>query len=257
MVKGVSVKFGNYQETIPKLLKLIGFDKEIKKHESIVLKPDLMKGIKGARTGIEFVETILKYCMENKNPGSEVFIAEGCDGHSTDDIFDEFGYRRLSEKYGVGLIDLNNTDFESVGNPEFLRFDNIYYPSVLKDAFLVSLPVLKGDDEFEMAGALSNMIGAFPARHYKGFFSTGKNKIRKWNLKYSVHDINLCKMPDFALIDASEHGYILAGQPLEMDKQGARLLGFDWKEIGYLKLLDDTLSEERDKDKSVGELIER
>ncbi|MEM4271956.1 MAG: hypothetical protein QXD13_02630, partial [Candidatus Pacearchaeota archaeon] len=33
-------------------------------------------------------------------------------------------------------------------------------------------------------------------------------------------------------------GKILAGFPLEIDKQVAKLFGLDWKTIGYLRLLE-------------------
>ena len=41
MVKGVAVKLKSYEETVPKLLKVIKFDEELKKHERIVLKVNL------------------------------------------------------------------------------------------------------------------------------------------------------------------------------------------------------------------------
>lgn len=255
MVKGVSIKFQEYSETIPKLLKLIGADKEIKKHQRIVLKPNLMDGIKGASTRAEFTEQVLKFVMENKNPGTEVYIAEGCDGFDTEEIFDEFGYRALSEKYGVGLIDLNNAETELVEKGEFLRFEGIHYPKILQDSFVISLPYLRADEELEITGSLSNMVGAFPSSHYKGFFSSNKNKIRKWPMKYAIHDILKCKMPEFAIIDASENGVILAGKPLDMDKQAAGLLGKSWNEVSYLRLIDENFSDSsqdsgKDKDKN-------
>ena len=91
------------------------------------------------------------------------------------------------------------------------------------------------------------MLGAFPADYYSGFFSSKKSKIRKHPIKYSIHDILKCKMPDFTIIDASEKGIILAGRPLEMDKQAARLLEKDWKSISHLRLVDETFAEEGDK----------
>ncbi|NCO11474.1 hypothetical protein CO038_00025 [Candidatus Pacearchaeota archaeon CG_4_9_14_0_2_um_filter_39_13] len=249
MVKGVSIKFQSYQETLPKLLKAIGFDKEIKRHERIILKPNLMDGVEGGSTKAEFVDKVLGFVMSNKNPGTEVYIAEGCDGFDTEDIFDEFGYRALSEKYGVGLIDLNNTDTEFVENDEFLRFEGIHFPKIMEGSFVVSLPYLKRDEELSVSGALVNMLGAFPASHYKGFFSKGKSKIKKWPLKYAVHDILKCKMPEFTIIDASDKGHILAGRPLDMDKQAVKSMGLDWKEIPYLRLIDESF-ENRDKNKS-------
>ena len=50
-------------------------------------------------------------------------------------------------------------------------------------------------------------------------------------------------MPDFAIIDASRQGVILAGLPLEMDKQSAKLLGKEWKSVPYLNLLDVEFSD--------------
>ncbi|OIO81781.1 hypothetical protein AUJ84_00080 [Candidatus Pacearchaeota archaeon CG1_02_32_132] len=255
MVKGVAIKFSSYGETIPKLLNLIKFDKELKKHDKIVLKPSLIEGEKEKSTKAEFVEQILKFCAENKNPGTEIFIAEGCDGADTENIFDKFGYRELSEKYGVGLIDLNHSETEVIERDDFLRFSDIYYPKILKESFVISLPFLREDNELEMAGSLSNMIGAFPSSKYTGFFSSNKNKIRKWPMKYAIHDILKCKMPEFSIIDASSKGGILAGQPLEMDKQAAKALKHDWKQIGHLKLVDEGFHE-KDKDKKVDELEE-
>lgn len=255
MVKGVAVRFGSYEETIPKLLRLIKFDNELKRHEKIVLKPNLFMGSKENSTRVEFVEQVLKFCVENKNPGTEIFIAEGCDSIDTEEAFDELGYRELSEKYGVGLIDLNHAETEVIENDDFLRFNEIHYPKILKDGFVISLPYLREDNELEMAGSLSNMIGAFPSSKYTGFFSSNKNKIRKWPMKYAIHDILKCKIPEFAIIDASSKGGILAGQPLEMDKQAAKALKHDWKQIGHLKLVDEGFHE-KDKDKEVDELEE-
>ncbi|MCH7568521.1 MAG: DUF362 domain-containing protein [Nanoarchaeota archaeon] len=255
MVKGVSVKFKSYEETIPKLLNVIKFNDEIKKHEQIVLKPNLINGNKEDSTKVEFLESVLKFCMENKNPGTEIFIAEGCNGHDTMDIFNEFGYRKLAEKYGVSLIDLNKVETEEIENEEFLRFENIFYPKVLVDSFVISLPLLRNDEEMEMSASLDNMLGAFPAKHYKSFFSKEKNKLKKWPLKYQIHDILKCKMPNFALLDASEKGLIFAGQPLEIDKQAAKVLGLDWKSVGHLKLIDESFSDIRKIDKEVDNVI--
>lgn len=246
MVKGVSIKFQGYQETIPKLLKLIGFDREIKKHSKIVLKPNLIEA-RGSSTGVEFTEQVLKFIMTNKNPGTEVYIGEGCDGIDTEEVFDAFGYRNLSEKYGVGLIDLNNAETENVVDDAFLRFDEVSYPKIMQESFIISLPLLREDEEVEIAGSLSNMLGCFPASKYKGFFSRNKSKIRKWPIKYSVHDILKCKIPEFAVIDASDKGYILAGKPLDMDKQAAKLLGKDWNSVAHLKLVDESFSNDKDK----------
>jgi uncharacterized protein (DUF362 family) len=239
MVKGLSIKFKDYEKTLPTLLKMIKFDVELKKHENVVLKPNLISGIREECTKAEFVEPILKFCMENKNPGTEIFIAEGSDGRDTREVFEELGYKDLSEKYGVGLIDLNKAEVEEIVNNDFLRFDEIMYPKILLNSFVISLPSLVVNSEGEISASLHNMLGAFPEKYYRGFFGFGKDKIKKFPLKYQIHDVIKCKMPEFAILDASEKGVILAGQAFEMDKQSARLMGLDWRSVEHLDLLNE------------------
>jgi uncharacterized protein (DUF362 family) len=245
MIKGVSIKFKSYEETIPKLLDLINLKKELKKHSKIVLKPSLVYSDypqleESIGTHVKFIEPILRFILQHKNPVAEVFIAEGADGFETSDLFDQHGYKDLAERYSVGLIDLNTTETQEILKEGFLRFEKIIYPQILLDSFIISLPKLSEDTETEIAASLSNMLGAFPSQFYKGFFSKTKNKIRKWPIYYSIHDINLCKTPDFTIIDASEQGHILAGQALEMDKQASKLLNLDWKSIQHLRLIDES-----------------
>jgi len=243
MAKGAGIKFISYEESIPKLLELLKLGDELKKYDKIVLKPTLTIP-KENSTSVDFAESVLKFCMENKNPVADVFIAEGAEEDDTLELFDALGYQRLAEKYGVGLVDLNNTQSDELEHPEFLKFTTLHFPQLLSDSFLISLPSLKENEETQFTGALSSMLGAFPASHYSGFFSEGKNKIRKWDIKYSIHDILKCKTPNFAIADASAHGSILAGMPLEIDKQSAKLLGKDWKEVPHIKLVDESLSEQ-------------
>tara|TARA_Y100000310_G_scaffold327546_1_gene394101 strand:+ start:1595 stop:2362 length:768 start_codon:yes stop_codon:yes gene_type:complete len=239
--KGVAIKLKSYEETIPKVLRLIKLDQELKKHEKIVLKPNLIPGFPEISTKPEFLSQVLDFCIKNKNPGSEIFIAEGCDGAETQDIFDEFGFSALAEKYGVGLIDLNQSETQEIENSDFLRFEQIHYPNILLDSFIISLPLLGNHSEIDVAASLDNMLGAFPSKHYSGFFSSKKNKL-KHTMKYQIHDIIACKMPDLAIIDANEQGLIITGNPLEMDKQSAKALGLNWKNIPHLKLIDESLS---------------
>lgn len=251
MAKGIGVSFRTYSETIPKLLQLIGLENELKKHSRIILKPSLNadESKKAQNTNLEFVEEVLKFCIAKKNPVAEILIAEGADGVDTMELFNHLGYAQLAEKYSIGLIDLNNAEVETTNSSDFVKFSEIHYPKILKDSFVISLPKLAADPEFVLAASLSNMLGAFPAKYYKGFFSRTKSKIRKWSIRYSIHDINQCKEPNLALIDASEKGKIFAGKPLEVDKQAAKVFSLDWKNIGYLRLIEQTSDNKAARDK--------
>lgn len=243
MAKGAAIKFKSYEETVPALLKAIKLDEELKRHEKIVLKPNLHSNPEFF-TPTAFVEAVVAYCVQHKNPGAEVIIAEGADGEDTLNLFEERGFRAIAEKYGVGLVDLNRTDSEEVVDADFLIKDSVMYPSVLKEAFIISLPLLKKHEGHGMAGSLSTMLGAYSGRHYKGFFSRTKNKL-VGPLKYQIHDITKARMPQLGLVDAHELGYILVGQPLDVDKQAAKLLNLDWRSVGHLRLIDESLKPKR------------
>lgn len=237
MVKGASIKFKNYKDSVGKILQVLGLGKELKKYDKIVIKPALEEGREVSK---ELVEEVLKFCVENKNAVGDVIIAEGCDGRDTWEVFEEQGYVKLAEKYDISLVDLNETQTEEIEKEEFLRFESIRYPSILLESFVISLAPLQEHDELVMSGTLSTMLSAFPARHYKGFFTKEKKKIKRWPLKYSVHDIIVCKQPEFGLLDCSAHGHIYAGQPFEIDKQASRFIVDNWTKIPYLKLLSET-----------------
>ena len=247
MVKGVSVKFGSYSETMPKLLRLIKLDQELKNHERIVIKP-LLTPEKDKSTNVDFIEEIVKFCVQHKNPSAEVFVAEGVDGADTMDTYEQYGYKRLAENYGVGLVDLNKTECESIGKNEFVGFETILYPTILKDSFVISASPMRADEATVIAGTIANMRGAFPARHYKGLFSSRKNKLDGYPMKYQLHDIALCKIPNLGVIDGSAQQVILAGQPIEIDKQMAKVLGLDAKAVGHLRMLEETLVQIKEKE---------
>jgi len=240
MAKGVSIKFRSYYESVPALLGLIGLPKELQKHNSIVLKPRIQPS--GENTSRDFVEAVLSFCIEHKNPGAKIFIAEGVDGEETIDLFQKEGYKELAEKYSVSLLDLNEAETVEISSPEFIQFDSIMYPKILKESFVISLPKLSENAADVMESSVSNMIGAYPASHYSGFFSSKKIKLTKGPIKNAIHDIIKCKMPDFAVTDASDKGVIIAGVPLEVDKQGARLIGKDFRAVQHLRTIEDSFA---------------
>ena len=239
MAKGVSANFVSYPDTIPRLLKVIKFDDELKNHKFIVLKP-FAKDKTSPYTSPAFLEQVIRFCLDNKSPDAKIIIAEGSDGVPTEELFTELGYKKLIEHYNLGAIDLNNAELEEIRSPLFTKFESISYPVLLRDSFVVSLPPLAEDKEMGVISSLSNMIGAFPASKYRGFISKRKEKLRNWPFAYSIHDISLCKMPDFALIDASAKGFIIAGKPIDADKQAVRLLGKEPKNVAFLRFIEES-----------------
>ncbi len=242
MAKGVAVNLKSYDETIPKVLKLIKFDEELKKHDKIIIKPQIIVGAPDKSSRPEFLEPIIQFCVANKNHGSEIILADGVDGAETHEIFDEFGYTKLAEKYGIGLADLNEAASVEIQNPEFLRFKSVHFPEMLLNGFVITATPLAKHSELGMSASLDSMRSAFPAYKYRGFFSSTKNKLEKHPLKYQIHDILKCKMPELSIIDASERGLLIVGKPLDMDKQAAKVLGLEWHQVPHLKLVEESFS---------------
>lgn len=256
MVKGLAVKLKSYEETIPKVLNLIKLAEELKKHKTIVIKVHLVPGQPQNSTKIEFLEPLIQFCVANKSPGSDIIIAEGCDGAETRELFDSLGFTSLAEKYSLGIIDLNESSSIEVQNPEFLRFKSIYYPELLLNSFIITATPARQHPEIGLSASLDTMLGAFPGYKYRGFFSNTKKKLREHPVKYQIHDILKCKMPDLAIIDAGEHGFLITGKPLDMDKQAAKLFGMDWKDIPHVRLVDESFSQVH-KEEGVEKLIDK
>lgn len=249
MAKGIAIKFKSYGETVPKILDVIKLDKELVKHSKVVIKP-FLRNTSSNNTPIEFIESVLRYVISNKNPDTSVFIAEGSDGEDTLDVFDRLKVKDIAERYSVGLIDLNHAETDEVQDGDFAKHSTIKYPKILLESFVISIPKLSEDAVLEMQGSLSNMIGAFPAKHYRGFLSANKTKLSKHHSKYNIHDIIRCKMPELAIIDASEQGQIIAGVPLDMDKIGAKLLGKEWKSVSHLRMVDERVNSYKYREKT-------
>ncbi len=251
MAKGVSVKVTSYKETVPKVFDLIKLPAELKKHDKIVIKPNLFND---HLPSLELLEMIVKFCLENKNPEAEIFIAEGSDGKETEDVFEESGISALATKYSLGLIDLNHTETEEIQNPEFLSFEKLHFPKLLRESFVISVSNLSVSESSPFEGSLYSMLGAYPSKHYKGFFTLKKTKLKNIPLKNQIHDILKCKMPNLGIIDVPSKNTMIVGHPLEMDKQATKLAGLDWKNT-YLRLIDESFSPKPAKESNIDKLI--
>jgi len=252
----VEEDYVSYEESIPELLKKAKFKELILKEKKIILKPNLTK-CKAFPTTTEphFVEEIIKY-IKKANKKAKIIIAEGSGGSSTEKCYKRLGYEEMAQKYDIELVDLNSAKTIKRRSKKMKKFKTIEFPKVLTEGFLISLPVLKGHSKTKVTISLKNMIGCYPSYHYQTPGHTWKNKLHLGGVDTSIHDVLTVKFPDYAICDASiaqlEHeingfpkeiGTLLAGQPLEVDKKGALLLGYDWKRIKHLTLAEELLED--------------
>ena len=74
-------------------------------------------------------------------------------------------------------------------------------PEIVRDAFIISLPILKDHSFTATTIAMKNMFGIAPARFYSG--SWNKSKLHSPSAHKSVFDVCLYKKPGLCVVDAA------------------------------------------------------
>ncbi|MHC4084652.1 MAG: DUF362 domain-containing protein [Planctomycetota bacterium] len=260
------VKFIDYETSVAKALDLIGIPQtrnnafggpiqaagKLPQTGLVIIKPNLTNANPPpVTTNVKAVEAVYKYCKSHSN--ATIAIGEGCGEGITIDTFKANGYTMLADKYGIRLIDFNEEKAIVLKRKDTLQLKQVYIPEIVKDAFIISLPVLKDHCFTATTIAMKNMFGIAPAPYYRG--SWNKSKLHSPSTHKSVVDICLYKKPNLCVVDASvalsgthlsgesrNLGLILAGfDPVAVDAVGSELLGHDPKEIRYLTLANNVL----------------
>jgi len=212
----------------------------------IVIKPNLILAENPpTTTPCEVVEALVRYYLKD---GFEVVIAEGSGWSDTFQAYKKLGYFKLTEKYKIKLVDLNNDKFEVVKNPNALFLKEFEYPLTLKNAFIISTPILKEHSITMVTLSLKNMLGATLGERAK---VAKKGRFHRM-LDESIVDINLYLKPHLAVIDGRVAGLggELAAKPKKLgimifsedlvaaDAVGAKYLGVNPLSIRHLKLAE-------------------
>ena len=241
------VRFSDYDESVPRALELIGAAKVLPQSGLVVLKPNLVnESPPPVTTDVRMVEAVLNYCRSHSK--AEIVIGEGSGSGTTAQCYRANGYDELARKYDVKLIDLNEAESVLLRRSDALSKKKFYLPKILIDAFVISIPVLKDHSMTRMTGAMKNMFGIAPMRHYK--LTWNKSQLHFPSTAKSVVDICLYKKPGLSIVDTSlvlrgSHlsgtaervDRILAGvDPVAVDAEAAGLLGHEVESIKYLRL---------------------
>lgn len=248
----VTTDFTSYQESVAKALDKIGAGKTLEKQRAILIKPNLINASPHpVTTPAECCEAIIEYIRSCSD--AEIVIAEGCGEPSfeTHEVFDLLGYGKMAKRQNVLLADLNTAPLKKLENKNCPVFPEMYLPEIAFTHFIISVPVIKPHSLAILTGTLKNMMGLAPPKYYSGSFGSWKKAAFHGNMQQSIIDLNKYRTPDLTLMDASlgladyhlggPHcnppiGKIIAGSdPVEVDREAARLLGLDWKKIGHLR----------------------
>ncbi|UCG46239.1 MAG: DUF362 domain-containing protein [Phycisphaerales bacterium] len=252
MSRVAKVKFVNYQDSIHRALDLVDAPAQLPRKGLIIIKPNLTNSSPPpVTTDVAAAEAVYQYCKAHSE--AEIIIGEGCGSGRTEDVFASLGYTDLAARYGLKLVDFNESESVTLKNENAMSLKSFHMPAIVPGAFVISLPVLKDHSFTRTTVALKNMFGIAPAKFYRG--SWNKSRLHSPSTHKHVVDVCLYKRPDLSVVDASvalagmhlagthtNIGLILAGfDPVAVDAAASELLGHNPRRIEYLKLANGLL----------------
>jgi uncharacterized protein (DUF362 family) len=257
MSQVAQVRFTDYGSSIAQALDLIGAAARLPPEGLIILKPNLTNSSPPpVTTDVRAVAAVYDYCRARTK--AQIIIAEGSGSGRTCEVFAALGYTDFAKRRGIRLLDFNDAETVELENPAALNLKRFHLPKIARDAFIVSIPVLKDHDFTKTTIAMKNMFGLAPGKYYAGGWN--KSKLHHPSTDDSVFDVCLYKSPGLSVVDASvaltgghlagkkKHvGVILAGfDPVAVDTVGSRLLGHEPEWVHYLTLAEGRLGSRKD-----------
>lgn len=257
--KTAIVDFTGYKDSIKKVLDEINAKEILSKQKQILIKPNLVDALEfPVTTHPDSVSAIIDYIKDCSD--SKIIIAEGSGSASkeTNEIYEILGYKKLAKEKNIELMDLNKERLIKLMNNQFQIFKEYYIPKIAFDYFIISVPVLKAHSFSIVTLSLKNMMGFAPPKYYQkdGFW---KKSFFHGHMHKSIIDINRYRTSDIIVLDATvglaeyhlggkechpKINKIIAGtDPIEVDKIGAKLLGFDWKKIPHIEMYDKLIKQ--------------
>jgi len=246
------IAFEDYPASVARALDAIGAADRLPREGLIILKPNLTNADgPPVTTPVACVAAVWEYCKART--AAEIAIGDGCGSGRTADTFKANGYARLARDEGLRLIDFNAEPAETLSRGDALQLREFHLPAVAKEAFIISIPILKDHSFTQTTIAMKNMFGLAPAPYYQGTWN--KSKLHSPSTHKSVVDVCRYKPPGLCVVDAVtalagmhlygtpvRHNLILAGfDPVAVDTVGSKLMGHDPAKIKYLTLAHGVL----------------
>jgi uncharacterized protein (DUF362 family) len=220
-------------------------------HARVFLKPNVVFWVEGGRFPkwgvittsrvVEDMVILLKDCGVK-----EIILGEGIvsgDRKIPAQAFRLLGYEHLNQRYGVKVLDLHQRTFQSVDLGEGVRFR--FNSDILESDFVVNLPVLKTHSQARVSLGIKNLKGTIDMASRKKCHAATSER----ELHFMISRLADRMPPLLTLIDGifslergpgydgrSRRSNVLIGSRdiLSADLVGARVLGHDPADVGYL-----------------------
>ena len=206
---------------------------------NVAIKPNLVlsePASNGATTHPEVVEGIIVFLREYGIKNIEI-IESSWIGDSTKRAFKACGYKELSRKYNVPLIDLKDDSCTTLKHGDLsVSLCN----RALNTDFLINVPVLKAHCQTRLTCNMKNLKGCIPDSEKRRFHTLGLHK--------PIAVLNALIKTGYCVVDGIcgdltfeeggnpvESNRIIAGRnPLLVDSYCAELISYRPDEIEYL-----------------------
>jgi uncharacterized protein (DUF362 family) len=239
-----------------------GLPKYISAGDKVLLKPNLNGA--DVYTNKELVGALIE--MLRDLGAGRVFIAESTFGNAriTSSFFEKTGYRDLAARYGVDLVNLNESEAVDVPVANPLVLDKLH---IAKEVFeadkIINIPSPKVHYATGVSLAMKNLKGFLVGDEKKHFHEIGLDK--------AIVDLNNTLRVDLNIIDAiscmermGPHGgdvvnlnlVIAGGSRAEVDHVGCRVMGYDISEVKHLEQYVEMNGIDVDAVEVVGERVE-
>lgn len=211
----------------------------------VALKPNLVvakPASSGATTHPELAEAVIKYLRDKGFRRLEI-IEGSWVGDATSRAFVAAGYRQLSERLGVPLVDLQLDSWKR--HPAGGGLAIAVCDKAAEADFIINMPVVKGHCQTAITCALKNLKGCMP--------DDEKSRFHELGLHEPIARLNTVLAPGFILADAicgdldfEEGGnpvpmnrVVAALDPVLMDAYACRLMGHEVSDVAYIGLAEE------------------
>lgn len=243
------------------------FAKQIKHaigNRRVVLKPNNVAiDIPLAATHVDTLEGALEF-LKSINKIDNVIIAESAANGATFDGFNNYGYNRLTNKYPVKLVDLDQEGFEVLYvfdekdfKPHPIRISRVM---LSPGSYIISVAKMKTHDLVVATLSLKNIVFGSPIKDVGFAFGTNRKEGTKSDksiahgsgyrgINYNLYALAPRLHPHLALIDGFEgmegngpsrgtpvdhRVCVVSTDWLAADRVAVELMGIDFAKIGYL-----------------------
>lgn len=209
----------------------------------VVIKPNLCylaPWESGVTTNVKLVEKLIEY-IKALHPNLPIVIVESDNNdRKCDNAFLELGYKALSDKYGIDLLNLTEEPYHEVVLPDLHYTINV--PEIFfEDVFIISVAQLKVHLYQKMSCIYKNQFGCVPDEI--------KERYHQY-MEETLYSLNKLLKPDLSIIDGKiglegigpvtgtpikVDLILLSDDPTAMDTIAAKIMGMEPRGVPHLQ----------------------